>query len=228
MEFPGATNSRFEHVLGVYALGKACMDHLCYDQRFRLRFGPREVRGFLLACLLHDVGHYPFAHAIEQFAASRFQSDEGIRAREIAGHEKYTLKLISEPGKFRDVILAHWGEDTVAICKRILDGKMGTLSRLLDGPLDVDKMDYVHRDAYHAGLSFGGSIDPRHLCVAFQCDEQGQEIHVRSEHLPAIEGFILLQDQLYGALLLACGGSSGSRDVSSRRFTDCGRRSHPA
>jgi HD superfamily phosphohydrolase len=198
--FPGATHSRFEHALGVYALGWEAMNHLAYDQHFRLRFGTDAVRGFLLASLIHDIGHYPFAHAVEQYVASRFQGDEHRSVRETAGHEKYTIQMISDGGSFHNLILEHWGTEATAICRRILEGKMGSLSHLLDGPLDIDKMDYLTRDAYHAGLSFGGQIDSRKLCVALECDEDGNEIHGRAEHLAAIEGFVLLQDQLYGAL----------------------------
>jgi HD superfamily phosphohydrolase len=198
--FPGATHTRFEHALGVFALAWESMNHLAYNRHFRSRFDSVAVRGFLLASLLHDIGHYPFAHAVEQYAASRFQGDENGDVRRTASHEKYTLQLITADSPFQQLLLKDWGEAATTLAIRILEGKVGALSRLLDGPLDIDKMDYLTRDAYHAGLYFGGGLNPRKLCGALDCDQDGADVHARSEHLAAVEGFVMLQDQLYGAL----------------------------
>ena len=66
--FPGATHTRFEHSLGVFSLVRRAVSSLCSDIRFRDQFTVDDMKGCLLAGLLHDVGHYPFAHVIEQFA----------------------------------------------------------------------------------------------------------------------------------------------------------------
>lgn len=198
--FPGATHTRFEHALGVFALSIEVMQHLTYDPSFRASFGPIESRAFLLSALVHDIGHYPFAHAVEQYAATVSQHTPGSRLTDIAHHEHFTKELIETNGEFRRTIVNHWGAESATHSVNILSNRSGALSRLIDGPLDIDKMDYLARDAHHAGLAAGASYSPRLLCRTLVCTRDGKDICATMDELAAIEGFIVLQDQLYGAL----------------------------
>ncbi|MEM8734580.1 MAG: HD domain-containing protein, partial [Planctomycetota bacterium] len=63
--YPGATHSRFEHSLGVYRLAVAVLKHLLEtDDSFARDINAEQAETFLLAALLHDVGHWPYCHPI--------------------------------------------------------------------------------------------------------------------------------------------------------------------
>jgi HD superfamily phosphohydrolase len=63
--YPGATHSRFEHALGVYRLALLFLKRLAHDARFAAAVSPRDAERFIAAALLHDIGHWPFCHAME-------------------------------------------------------------------------------------------------------------------------------------------------------------------
>src|SRR5579859_2949163 len=77
LTFPGAHHTRFEHSLGVYSLTRAALLRL-----FELNGGPRltreDVLAGLAAALLHDVGHYPFSHAVEELELATLRNHEAI------------------------------------------------------------------------------------------------------------------------------------------------------
>ena len=115
--FPGATHSRFEHSIGVFAQAKQAVEYLCHQSEFRAHFTPVAVRGFLLASLLHDLGHYPFAHAVEQYARAHFPDDTEIQA--VARHETHTLWLLENDRELIDAITATWGNDALQHAKHV-------------------------------------------------------------------------------------------------------------
>lgn len=130
--YPSANHTRFEHSLGVYHLADAALDGLGIEgaQAERLR----------AAAILHDVGHTPFSHNIESIIArltGRMHDEvddlleEGEIARVLALHD-------IDPGAVADLIAG--------------DGEFG---QLVSGELDVDRMDYLVRDAHHTGVPYG-------------------------------------------------------------------------
>jgi HD superfamily phosphohydrolase len=137
--YPSANHTRFEHSLGVYHLADAALDGLGIEgaQAERLR----------AAAILHDVGHTPFSHNIESIIArltGRMHDEvddlleEGEIARVLALHD-------IDPGAVADLIAG--------------DGEFG---QLVSGELDVDRMDYLVRDAHHTGVPYG-TIDTGRL-----------------------------------------------------------------
>ena len=179
--FPGATHTRFEHSLGVFHLTHKALECLCQENRFRDEYSLEEFKGCLLAGLLHDIGHYPLAHVIEQFAAGgRLRNDPNIR-RDVA-HLSHSKHLIEKDTELRTAIIKHWGEESLVNCLEILDGKHGALSTLLDGAVDCDKMDYLVRDAFHCGLKFGRGIDVNHILQSFRVAQDGKRITIDPNH----------------------------------------------
>src|SRR4051794_4551792 len=65
MVYPAANHTRFEHSLGVYRLALLYLQKLSYDERFNTAITPADAELFLVAALLHDLGHWPFCHPIE-------------------------------------------------------------------------------------------------------------------------------------------------------------------
>jgi HD superfamily phosphohydrolase len=137
--YPSANHTRFEHALGVYHLADRALDHLGVEgqQAERLRAG----------ALLHDVGHGPYSHNVEELLArrtGRYHDDVAdlVGVGPVAG-------ILSDHGLNPDRIA-----DLIA-------GK-GTFGQLVSGELDVDRMDYLVRDAHHTGVPYG-TIDHERL-----------------------------------------------------------------
>ncbi|WP_049981564.1 HD domain-containing protein [Halolamina rubra] len=133
--YPSASHTRFEHSLGVYHLASEALSHLRVD-------GERAAH-VRAAALLHDVGHGPYGHQTEEVIMRR----AGRHHDEIAG--------VVEATGVADTLREHdLSPDRVA---ELVRGE-GELGQLVSGELDVDRMDYLVRDAHHTGVPYG-SID---------------------------------------------------------------------
>jgi len=142
--YPSANHTRFEHSLGVYHLAQRACRHLDIDGS---RAGAVQA-----AALLHDVGHGPYGH-----------QTEGIIQRRLGRHHDDVHDLI-DTGEVGRVLESH-GLDTDAVADRIAgDGRLG---QLVSGELDVDRMDYLVRDAHHSGVPYG-TIDHGRLLRALR------------------------------------------------------------
>ena len=190
--FPGAVHSRFEHVVGCFGKAVEAVEQMMGDSTFRGNISSTDVRGFYLASLLHDVGHYPFAHAVEQYARSRLHNDgDAINA---VKHESRTARLLE--GDLKDQIVELWGEDAFAESTRVLAGDAGMMSDLLDGAIDIDKLDYLTRDSHHCGVKHGAGLNVRLLLSSLRCSPGGERIGICPTGIPAVEGMVALQDQM--------------------------------
>jgi uncharacterized protein len=95
--YPGAVHSRFEHSLGVYRLGCLALRHLAQvEPEIAKTLRAEEVKTFLLATLLHDVGHWPYCHPIED-----------MRLANVLHHEQAATKWITQ-GQLAQVIREQW------------------------------------------------------------------------------------------------------------------------
>lgn len=146
--WPGATHTRFEHSLGVYYLMLLALRALRSRQE-PISADPIDLRTLLAAALLHDVGHYPFSHAIEELGYP------------IVPHERIGRQLI-EGSSIAEVLRRH-GIDPARVANLVdpprghaLPESDALLIRLLSGPLDVDKLDYLPRDARGCNVPYGG------------------------------------------------------------------------
>ncbi|WP_049895376.1 HD domain-containing protein [Halopiger xanaduensis] len=144
--YPSANHTRFEHSLGVYHLASRAVDRLEVDDALadRLR----------AAALVHDVGHGPFGHQTE--AAIERHTDR---------HHDEIEWLLSDPDGDLGRVLAEQGLDPAAVAATV-DGR-GPLGELVSGSLDVDRMDYLVRDAHHTGVPYG-TIDHARLLYALR------------------------------------------------------------
>jgi HD superfamily phosphohydrolase len=130
--YPSANHTRFEHSLGVYHLASETLDHLGVG-------GPTAER-VRAAALLHDVGHSPFSHNVESLIyrhTGKLHDDVG----ELVANGRVGAVLREhdlDPGAVADLIAG--------------EGRYG---QLVSGELDVDRMDYLVRDAHHTGVPYG-------------------------------------------------------------------------
>ncbi|MEE8403252.1 MAG: HD domain-containing protein, partial [Candidatus Hydrothermarchaeaceae archaeon] len=132
--YPSANHTRFEHSIGSLHLAGRIADRLDIDVRER-----ENVR---IAALLHDVGHGPLSHTSEEFLARYLkQPHEGI-SREII--ENSSISRVLEDA----------GHDPPEISD-ILGEQGGYLRKIISSGVDVDRMDYLVRDAHHTGVAYG-------------------------------------------------------------------------
>ena len=177
--YPGAGHNRFEHSLGVYRTALLFLQHYRSNPRFTEIVSDQQAEAFLLASLLHDIGHWPFCHPIEDIAPA------GVAAHEDLG-TNYIVD--SEIGK---AIAEDWRCD----CDLVIDlirGKDGDpetalIKSLLSGPIDVDKMDYLFRDSLHAGVPYGQNFDSGRLISSLTINQAGNRLAITNKGRTAAE-----------------------------------------
>lgn len=153
--WPGAKHTRFEHSLGVMHLAELAVTHLRALPSGG-EISDDDARVVIAAALLHDIGHYPFSHAIEELGPP------------IRNHEEVGRALIIS-SEIADVLRDVWQIDPARVAGMIhggdLQGNDRVLRGLLSGTLDVDKLDYLPRDARACNVPYGG-VDTERLIDA--------------------------------------------------------------
>jgi HD superfamily phosphohydrolase len=155
--WPGARHTRFEHSLGVMHLARLAVDHLRTTSKGRW-LTDEDARVAVAAALLHDVGHYPFSHAIEELGPP------------IVPHERAGRRIIEGP-EIAPILVESWGVDPGRVASFIDPGGADLppadrlLRGILSGALDMDKLDYLPRDARACNVPYGG-VDTSRLIDA--------------------------------------------------------------
>lgn len=196
--FPGGTHTRFEHSIGVFGATYSALQHLIRDPVFKVSHNQRNVDGALLAALVHDVGHYPFAHVIEHYVAARYPDDKILKSD--IHHFENSLFLIKNDQTLKDAINRSWGEEIGEEVIKNLMGQSGLLSDILDGPVDCDKIDYLRRDAHHCGVPYGNGLNVEQIFGGFRCSPNTQRLVIQEESIAPVEGMILAQDQMLSSV----------------------------
>ncbi|ESS04228.1 MAG: HD superfamily phosphohydrolase [uncultured archaeon A07HR67] len=132
--YPSANHTRFEHSLGVYHLARKAVEGL--------RLESDTAAHVRAAALLHDVGHGPYGH----------QTEGIIRRRTGRDHDDIGW-LLTDPDREVTQVLERNDLDPERVAS-LIAGK-GGLGALVSGELDVDRMDYLLRDAHHTGVPYG-------------------------------------------------------------------------
>lgn len=179
LAYPGAGHQRFEHSLGVYRLTLLFLTQLHHDERFRTALTARDAELLIVAALLHDLGHWPYCHPVEDLLLPG-----------IPKHEELAADYLAEP-ELADVLRGQWGfvPETVA---RLLQGKTATsaeriLGSILSCPIDVDKMDYLARDSLHAGVPYGRNFDQQRLIGSLCLNAAGDGLAITEKGRTAAE-----------------------------------------
>lgn len=183
--YPGATHSRFEHALGAY--------HLAQDTVRILREGAdgagieeSEGRIVIAAALLHDIGHYPFSHALEEIG--------------VPHHEEVAGPLITT-GDVAEILRRDLGADAPERILALVRGESREpLQGLISGSIDLDKIDYLKRDAMNCGVSYGEvDVDRlRHaLLLVNDPTRKRRAVGLRERGLSALESLLFAKYQMY-------------------------------
>lgn len=177
--YPAARHTRFEHSLGVYRVTLACLNRLGADPRFASTMTAADAELVLVAALLHDLGHWPFCHPIED-----------MRLPQTPSHELLANSFLLE-GEVADSLRDDWGVNPREVVA-LLSGESGDRKRrllrsLLSGPIDVDKIDYLSRDSLHAGVPYGRNFDEARLVQSLCVNESGDGIAITEKGKTAAE-----------------------------------------
>ncbi|MEA1951316.1 MAG: HD domain-containing protein [Planctomycetota bacterium] len=177
--YPAANHTRFEHSLGVYRLALLLLKRLAHDRRFVDAVAPRDAEVFIAAALLHDLGHWPFCHAIED-----------IRLEAVPQHENFADNFLLE-GEIANVLRDEWsiepGEVVALLNQQPADAASRILKSMLSGPVDIDKMDYLARDSLHAGVPYGRHFDQHRLIGSLCLNEAGDGLAISEKGKTAAE-----------------------------------------
>ncbi|OIK12526.1 HD domain-containing protein [Bacillus sp. MUM 13] len=178
LTFHGAEHSRLSHSLGVYEIVRRIIDDV-FEGRPEWNGDERLLS--LCAALLHDLGHGPFSHSFEKV----FDTDHEHFTREIVLGDtevNQVLQRVSKdfPKKVAEVIAKTYGSKLVV--------------SLISSQIDADRMDYLQRDAYFTGVSYG-QFDMERILRVMRPREDGAVIKQSGMH--AVEDYIMSRYQMY-------------------------------
>lgn len=182
--YPGATHSRFEHALGAYHLSRRALATL--EERGDLAGIPEiDLLAVRLAALLHDIGHYPFSHALEEAGFPH--------------HEAIGTARLGE-GELGAVLHSLGGGQLIERIGALVQGaSTSPLGGLVSGSLDLDKIDYLSRDARNCGVPYG-TLDVDRLLSSLTLvtlPDGTREVGVHEKGASALESMLFAKYQMY-------------------------------
>ena len=181
--YPGATHSRFEHALGTYHLACRALANL-RDRGQLDGLGDTDALLIRLAALLHDIGHYPFSHALEE---AGFPSHETLGAASLRS------------GPLAEALAASGIAAGAAAVGAIITGASAhPLAGLVSGSIDLDKIDYLKRDALMCGVPYGEiDVDRLLACLVVVELDGRRRVGVMEKGLAALESLLFAKYQMY-------------------------------
>lgn len=179
LTFHGAEHSRFSHSLGVYEITRRIISQ--FERSGYKDWMPEENLLTLCAALLHDLGHGPFSHSIEE----AFEMN----------HEDWTCRIILENTEITAIlkeVSEDFPEKVASVIAKTYEHEI--VVNLVSGPLDADRMDYLLRDAYYTGVNYGTIDIDRILRMLRPYDGR---VVVKESGMHAIEDYLMSRYQMY-------------------------------
>ena len=185
--YPGAVHTRLSHSLGVYYLGREILLSLIRKAE-ELPFSQSGIMSFLVACLLHDIGHFPYAHSLKELA---IREHEEIAADMIM-HNSELNAAITKTGAIPETVALIINKDEPST-----DSETAFYRTVLSGTLDPDKLDYLSRDGFFSGLPYGKQdTDFIISSLVFRNDKLALE----EEALSSVEQILFSKYMMYRSL----------------------------
>lgn len=173
--FPSANHTRFEHSLGVYYLTSLFLDKTRSKNL-------KEIKDELLVfSLLHDIGHGPFSHASEHYLYPYLKKN----------HEDIGLKIAIDLIERFDLDLD----------KKVIESlfKGNSFSKLVDGSIGTDRLDYLKRDSYYTGVEFG-KVDSERIIKNLHFDDENKEYFVKEKAIYNIYSLYIARQFMFKAV----------------------------
>lgn len=178
MVFHGAEHSRFNHSLGVYGLACKVLEN---NADIKAYFSDYERILFLTSALLHDIGHGAYSHSFERV----FKID----------HEQMTSKILLGDTEVRQVLDTYNKSLKHDIASIILKEKTyPIIESLISSQLDIDRLDYLLRDAYYTGVSYGKNDTDR--IIRMLTIKDGKIVY-KAGATHAIENYLISRYHMY-------------------------------
>ena len=182
--YPTANHTRFEHAVGTYHLARRALGLLA-DHHQLENVPPDDPALVRLACLVHDIGHYPFSHALEEAG--------------LPSHEELAQRHFQHP-ELRDALEATGLRDVAGRLRALIAGRDDSpLQGLISGSLDLDKLEYLSRDARMCGVPYG-TVDVDRLLQALAVVPTADgtwSVGVREKGMSALESLLFARYQMY-------------------------------
>ncbi|PUA33514.1 MAG: hypothetical protein B7O98_03600 [Zestosphaera tikiterensis] len=179
--YPGAVHVRFSHSLGVMHLMRKIAEKLAAEGII----SKDDIILLKAAALLHDVGHTPYSHALEYLLYTRYRIK----------HEDISYWVITEEPTVKEV-LSKYGLSPQEVAKVVIgDHDKNGYNVLISSDLDVDRLDYLLRDALHTGVKYG-LIDLERIIQTLTIDGEGN-IAVFKKGMQAAESFYMSRYYMY-------------------------------
>ncbi|WP_017725929.1 HD domain-containing protein [Halalkalibacterium ligniniphilum] len=177
LTFHGAEHTRFNHSLGVYEITRRILEVF----KGRPHWNEEERLLALSAALLHDLGHGPFSHSFEKV----FHTD----------HEEWTREIILGDTEINRVLARvepSFPKNVADVIEKTYSNKLVT--SIISSQIDADRMDYLQRDAYYTGVSYGHFDMERILRVMRPMEDQ---VVIKQSGMHAVEDYIMSRYQMY-------------------------------
>ncbi|ABW29642.1 HD domain-containing protein [Acaryochloris marina] len=182
LTFHGAEGSRFTHSLGVMHVARLAFDRLIQTYPQLLPYRALVLCG----ALLHDIGHGPYSHTGEDIFNSH--------------HETWTRTILRESPRMR-TLLDQFDPDLASQLEQVYlkTFELPIVSQLVSSQLDCDRLDYLLRDSYFTGASYG-QLDLDRILMALDYDPQTQQLVVEQKGQAAIEHYLVVRYFMYAQI----------------------------
>lgn len=197
--FPGATHSRFVHSLGSAYLMMRTLEHLNRTPRYRAllesHYSGTKIplsRLLLISILLHDIGHTPLSHTLEDVL--------DLHSQELSHDHYWNRKILTEDPELLKLWKRFDPELPEAVLNFMGDGApKHFLAQLVSSQLDMDRLDYLQRDSHFLGVQYGRIEADRIITSMEICKlADGRDVvAIREDAVPAIEHYLFGRHQAY-------------------------------
>lgn len=176
--YPGAQHTRFQHALGCLFLMQKALQTLKFKG---ILISKEEEESTLIAILLHDIGHSPFSHALENSLI------EGL------SHERLSIEFMKNMNKRFN------GKLDLAI--QIFTGQYhkAFLNQLISSQLDIDRLDYLKRDSFYTGVAEGNINSDRLIAML---NVKDNNLVIEEKGVYSVEKFLLARRLMYWQVYL--------------------------
>ena len=189
--YPGTMHTRFDHSIGVMHIA----GRICERLKKRCEVSDEDLERVRLAALLHDIGHGPFSHISEYLLDQHATDESGKVSVQEKIHEQVTVDIVKNDSEICEIL----SDEERQFVVDMIQGKPTRDFRrdIVSSDLDADKMDYLLRDSYFAGVKYG-IYDLEKIIESFQIHRKGNEsfLAISDEGIHALEQLLLAKHHM--------------------------------